>query len=463
MWFRCAFRPSASVPLRAPQVRVPRQAFRAAIALASVLCLGVAGCSVVSRATGVTTKKEAQAEAAAKAENFQIATMRFADEFVDRITRGADTLAEQLPDPRTQSEILDWQLSQATAAVQIASGPKPSAAAVDMVVLVSLSRRIVERDWPARYGEPAQAILATYQGLEQGAWHLIAEASAEQRAGLDGLLVAWVKNNPQVRNPSFVRFADFASGADKSRVVAIPGLLGFVGLDPLSGLDPAVQEVSRSRQLAERAVYYMQRAPQLLALQGRLLAAQTRLAPETREVLDTFTHVNRLSDSLTRFTDNAPALISQQRDAAIAQFMGELAQQQKQMEGLATQLRQALEAGHGTADSLHALIQSTDRMLARFAPNPNAPAPGGLRRPFDINDYTRTAVELAATSRELRSLVRDVDASTPQLSRQLDALSARVEGLIGYAFWRLVLLVLVVLAAAIAYRVATHRLARPAT
>jgi hypothetical protein len=222
-----------------------------------------------------------------------------------------------------------------------------------------------------------------------------------------------------------------------------------------------VREVERSRQLAERAVYYAQRAPQLLALQGRLLAVHARQAPETRDVLDTFTHVNRLSDSLTRFTDNAPVLISQQREAAIAQFMDELARQQKQMEGLATQLRQALEAGHGTADSLNALIQATDRMLARFAPSANAPAPGVAAKPFDINDYTRTAVELAATSRELQALVRDIDASTPQLSRELDALSARVEGLIGYAFWRLVLLVLVVLAAAIAYRLATQRFARP--
>jgi hypothetical protein len=224
--------------------------------------------------------------------------------------------------------------------------------------------------------------------------------------------------------------------------------------------------VERSRQLAERAVYYAQGAPQLLAMQGRVIAAHARQAPETREVLDTFAHMNQLSASLTRFTDNAPALISREREAAIAQFMSELAQQQRQMEGLVTQLRQALEAGHGTADSLNALIQSTDRMLARFTPGSNAnanaiaPAPGAPRRPFDINDYTRTAVELAATSRELQALVRDIDASTPQLARQLDSLSARVEGLIGYAFWRLVMLVLVVLAAAVAYRLAMQHLTR---
>lgn len=276
--------------------------FRGGIALAATLCLIVAGCSLVNRTT-----KQAEASAAIKAENSQIAAMRFADGFVDRMTRATDSLAEQLADPRKQVEILDWQLSQATAAVQIASGPKPSAAAADMVVLVSLSRRVIERDWPARYGEPVQAVLRTYEGLEQEAWGFMGEASAEQRAGLDGLLVTWVNNNPQVENPSFVRFADFASGANKSRVVAIPGLLDLVGLDPLSGLDPAVREVERSRQLAERAVYYAQRVPQLLAVQGRLIAARARQAPETRDVLDTLAHMNQLSASVTKFTDNAPA------------------------------------------------------------------------------------------------------------------------------------------------------------
>lgn len=431
--------------------------FRGGIALAAALCLLLAGCSLVNRTT-----KQAEASAATKAENSQVAAMRFADGFVDRITRATDALAEQLADPQKQVEILDWQLSQATAAVQIASGPKPSAAAVDMVVLVSLSRRIIERDWPARYGEPARAVLKAYEGLEQEAWGLMGEASAEQHAGLDGLLVTWVNNNPQVENPSFVRFADFTSGAGKSRVVAIPGLLDLVGLDPLSGLDPAVREVERSRQLAERAVYYAQRVPQLFAIQGRLIAARARQAPETREMLDTLAHLNQLSASLRRFTDNAPALISQEREAAIAQFMGELAQQQQQMQGLATQLRQAIEAGHGTADSLNALVQSTDRMMARFTPSPGAPAAGRPGKPFDINDYTRALAELATTSRELQTLVRDVDTSTPQLAQQLDGLNARAESLIGYAFWRLVMLVGVVLAAAVAYRLVTQRLTRPA-
>jgi hypothetical protein len=429
-----------------------------AIALA-VAALAVPGCSWISRTTGMTTRNQAREEVAAKSFNGQVAAMRYADNFVDQSVRATGELAEQIGDTRMQVDILDWQLSQANAAVQIVSGPKPGAALVDIVVLVSLSRRVIERDWLVLYGEHAKPVLETYERLEHDAWALLGEAGQRQRAGLDALLGDWVKNNPQIHNPSFVRFADFTTGEEQGRIRAIPGLLDIVGLDPFAGMDPTLREVEQSRLLAERAVYYTQRLPRLLNIQGRLIAAQARTAPETRQVLDTFGGLERLSVSVTKLTDNAPALISQQREAAIAQFMNELARQQQQMLALATQLRGAIEAGHVTADSLNALIQSTDQLVARFAPQPNRPSAPG--RPFDINDYTRSIVELAATARDLHALVQDLDATAPHLAGQVAVVTASLQGLISYALWRLITLVMVIVAAPIMYRLITWRLVPP--
>ncbi len=426
-----------------------------------MVALTAPGCTWISRTTGMTTKNQARNEIAAKSFNAQVAAMRFADDFVDESVRATDELAEQVGNAKMQSDILEWQLSQANAAVQIVSGPKPGAASVDMVVLVSLSRRVIERDWLVLYGEPAKPVLETYERLEHDVWALLGDPGQRQRAGLDALLTDWVKNNPQVRNPSFVRFADFTTGEEQVRAHAIPGLLDIVGLDPFAGMDPAVREVEQSRLLAERAVYYTQRLPRLLNIQGRLIAVQARTAPETRQVLDTFAGVERLSASLTKLTDNAPALVAQQREAAIAQFMNELARQQQQMLALATQLRAAIEAGHVTGDSLNALIQSTDRLVARFAPQPNRPSAPG--KPFDINDYTRTLVELAATSRDLQALVRDIDATTPHLAGQVAVLTVGLQGVVTYTLWRLIVLVMVILIAAIMYRLVTRRLLSPTT
>ena len=41
----------------------------------------------------------------------------------------------------------------------------------------------------------------------------------------------------------------------------------MLGLDPLTQLDPAVREITQTRELAERTIYYMQRAPSLLDMQ----------------------------------------------------------------------------------------------------------------------------------------------------------------------------------------------------
>ena len=423
-----------------------------------VVALAVPGCAWISRTTGMTTKDQARNQRAAKSFNAQIGAMRFADDFVEESVHATDELAAQVGDPKLQVDILEWQLSQANAAIQIASGPKPGAASVDMVVLVSLSRRVIERDWLALYGEPAKPVLETYERLEHDVWALLGEPGQQQRAGLDALLADWVRNNPQIRNPSFVRFADFMTGEEQARVHAIPGLLDIVGLDPFAGMDPTVREVEQARVLAERAVYYTQRLPRLLHIQGRLIALQARAAPETHQVLDTFAGVERLSASLTKLSDNAPALLSQQREAAITQFMGELARQQQQMLALAVQLRTAIEAGHVTADSLNALIQSTDRLVARFAPQTGRlSAPG---KPFDINDYRRILVELAASARDLQALVKDIDATTPHLAGQVAVLTAGVQGLVTYVLWRLIMLVMVILAAAIIYRLVTWRLSR---
>jgi hypothetical protein len=280
----------------------------------------------------------------------------------------------------------------------------------------------------------------------------------QQRDELDTLLDAWVAANPDEHNPSFVRFGDFAGVGLKSQKKASAGLLDIVRLDPLAGLDPAVREVEQTRLLAERAVYYAQRAPRLLDIQGRLIVARTRQTAEAQQVLDTVAGVGQLSTSLTRLADQTPALVAREREAAIAQFMQELQRQQRDMLALSRELRAAIEAGHVTAQSLDAMMQSTDRLVARFQPDPARPSKPG--RPFDITEYTRAIVELAATTRELQALVRGVDGATPVLAGQVNALAARVQGLVDYAFWRLIMLVAAVLLAAIAYQLIVRRLRR---
>ena len=61
-----------------------------------------------------------------------------------------------------------------TAAYTIASGPNPLVNALDMIVLATLSRSVMEDYWRKElYGERAAHLLEVHRGLEQESWSLV--------------------------------------------------------------------------------------------------------------------------------------------------------------------------------------------------------------------------------------------------------------------------------------------------
>jgi hypothetical protein len=439
------------------------------------LAASLIGCGIIQRLTGEDARKQARTEEFKdRSKVLQLKVMRFADQYVERVTRRADQLVadfgEQL---KTEHEIDDLQariareeFSQATAAFQIAAGTNPVANVVDMVTLVSLTRRIVEYNWVPQYGEAAASLLRTYKSLETQAWRLADDfATEQQKAKFDLELQAWYEANPRLESAAYIRFTDVAEMSLGKREKGVSaGLLGIVGLDPMAGVDPAIREVEQSRILAERALYYAQRTPVLIDLQLRQTLARAEGSDYARETLETIDQVGRLSDSLALLTTDLPGIVAREREAAVAQIINGLQSQQREMLALTQELRGALDAGAITAQSLDGLVNSTDRLMARFESDPDAPGSAEPSRPFDINEYTRTINELATTARELQTLVRDVDVLAPNILDRVDPLAERVQALVDYAFWRLVLLVLglvlALLAAAILYRLIASRIGR---
>ena len=59
--------------------------------------------------------------------------------------------------------------------------------------------------------------------------------------------------------------------------------------------------------------------------------------------------------------------------------------------------------------------------------------------------------------------MKDIDATSPHLAGQMAVLRDGLQGLISYALWRLILLVMAILAAAVMYRLVTWRLLAAAT
>jgi hypothetical protein len=442
--------------------------------LVGILSLSLIGCGIIERLTGEAARKRARAEAAKEqSQTLQLKVMRFADQYVERMERRTTQLArkyaEQMAEhdfdvDRLVADLAQWRFTQATAAFQIAAGSNPVANAIDMIVLVSLTRRIIEFEWVQTYGPAAADLLRTFRSLEDQAWHLVDDlpgTTEDKKAEFDRILQDWYQSNPGLESAAFVRFTDIAGlGLGQQEAGVSPGLLGIFGLDPLEGVDPAVREFEQTRVLAERAMYYAQRVSILIDLQVTASTARARGTPEVRETLETVDQVGRLADALAGVVGELPNTIAREREAAVAQVMAELYSQQREMLALTQELRGVLDAGTVTAQSLEELVDSTDRLMARFEPDPDAPKPTEPPRPFDINEYTRTVTELAATAREFQALVQDVDALTPKLTEPMDQLTGRVRDLVDYAFSRALLAILALLLAAIVYQVFANRLKR---
>ena len=83
--------------------------------------------------------------------------MRFADRYVDAVSRACARAQSEAIDCRLRYRLVDFQIKQATAAVQIAAGPNPGVDAVDMVVLASLTRAIGRPQLTSDYGQQRPA------------------------------------------------------------------------------------------------------------------------------------------------------------------------------------------------------------------------------------------------------------------------------------------------------------------
>lgn len=433
------------------------------LVFAALLC----GCKTIERAD---PRKRAAEERAQQLQRLQLEVMRFADEYAGRSREVINSFQAGLQNPDERLAAQNWKVQQASAAYTIASGPNPLSNALDMVVLASLSRMVIDDAWVGEdYGARARSVQETYRSLETEAWKLVEGGGVLRQEHLDQLhqlIAQWRTQHPDVRSVAYIHFRDFAQGAAPgANNAGSANLLSIVGIDPLSNLDPAVKEIAQTRQLAERAIYYMQRAPDLLDMQVERLSYQFAAMPESRTLLTSVDRVSMVGSASNRLVDNLPDLLDRQREALVAQLTQTLNSQSAALGTLAGQLRDTLQAGTDTASAVNGALQTFERISGQFTskPQPAATQPGQPRPPFDIRQYTAMLEQAAITARELESLAQHGDALAPALRAATQDAALQVRGVLNHLFLLLVLLVVVIaavaLVATLAYRRFSPRLA----
>jgi hypothetical protein len=428
------------------------------------ILMSACGCSTIRHVFHMDDKAVKRTE---RLQLMQLSAERFADEYVGSIVQPVRSFQASTDSAVDRLAAQNWLVSQATAAYTIASGPSPVVNTVDLVVLAILSRMVIDDAWSgARFGERAAPLRDAYHRLEPLALDLAKGAlSEDQIAELQQVITVWRAKNPQVTAIASVHFRDVASSMRQAKpggTDKFSGLFNMLGLDPFSGLDPAVREIAQSRELAERTVYYAQRVPNLLDMQVERLTFEFSTMPETTRLLTNADQLAGAASASAHIVDELPSLVTREREAAIRQFMEAVTVETAHTRRLVIELRGTLEAGTATSDSLNATIHSFGQLMTGFE-KPKVAGEGATMpgRPFDITEYTAAAAEITRAANELQTLVTDIDRGSPALVQATEHAAATLQSVVDQAYWRAVqllgLLILGGLGAALTYRFIARR------
>ena len=438
----------------------PARASRVLLVLLVAAATVLSGCGVTNR----LFRDRAAEERAAALLQLQLSVMRFADEYTARVTERIAVFQQATNDPAERLAAQTWLVSQATGAFTIAAGPNPELNAIDMLVFATLSRMVIEDRWVGElYGPRAEGLLVAHRALEDRVWgHADVFLTAAQIDELRASIKAWHRDNPIGRAVPFIHLEDFAFATSATRAGrgSSTSIFSFIGIDPLANLDPAVRELAQSRQLAERAVYYGQRVPKLISMETQRLAFEMAVTPESLRVLDSVDRIGGAARATGNLAADLPRLFAEERSAAIEQLTGVLDERQGELQALAAELRATLEAGGTTSDSVRETIATLDTLLARF----DRPASATARtdsRPFDVTEYTEALRMLGETAQHLQVLLAQADGKAPALDQASARAVEHVSSLVDHVYWRIVQLILILVAAcvlgALGYRAIARR------
>jgi hypothetical protein len=399
------------------------------------------GCAMISSAMGEVTGTTGKKREEARIAEVQVEVMRYADDYATTVVQAAGRI--ELPTDEKRLAVVSWQLEESTAAYDVATGPNPLLNVVDMVVLVALSRWAVEKYWvPEVFGESGRPLLAACVEAESKAWAAILPLlKPAPEKELRERIERWEAANPKVYDVSSIRFDDVerAAKGHGNEVLGTPtALLAPFGLDPFATFEPAVQQVERTRVLAERAMYFAKRWPFLLNLQAEKLALELALQPQSQRVFGDADRLSRSAEAFGKVAEDIPALVDREREAAIRQFLDAAKAHEDRAQALFAELTRTLNAGNAAATSANGAIRSLESFVAMVSPPSPAGTPPG--KAFDVNDYTRGFVEFSRAMDDARGLVDSLDKDAPRLEEMVQKATKGVSEdgrrLVDYAFRR---------------------------
>lgn len=458
---------------------------RAAVVLLASLPLGACG---AVRSVAAAPEKMSQAvfagEEAPKLRpltELHHTVLRLGDFAGLKLQAATNEFAAGVGTPQARIQAASWRLDGSRNAFNAATGPVPLESLIDLVLFALNGRMAMEREVaPEAWGEAAQPMLAAFAELELRLWRTAAEfCTQDQVAKLRAVATAWEQSQKGVEREFGEPLPTVAEvvGALQVDEGTKSGLLGFMQLDPLSGLEPAAREVALSRQFAERTLFWAQRLQVLVEAEVELAVLRAQRMPEVVGLLSDVARVSGAADSLAQTAAALPERLRVESEAALGKLSAEVTAQREglvrdlessraPLEALLAESRQTFQAAQGMSVEVAEALRTLDAFVGRFdRPEDGAAAePREPRKPFDVSEYGAAAARVGEAAAELRQLVTTLDTSMPEVERLVGTAAARGDELVDRAFRRGLELGLALVAAAalavLGVRFATARLAR---
>ncbi len=393
----------------------------------------------------------------------QAQVMRFADTYVATVAQACDDVAAKVPtNAPLRLSVLRWKLGQATSVYTDATGENPAINALDLLVLTTMARMVVEEYGQQTYGDAIQPLLDAQRNLETNAWMLaggVLKPAQEQE--LRGMIAEWRVKNPNQRYVGPIRFREFISALGKAPTKADSSptsIFSLLYLDPLAGLDPTAAAIQETRELGERAMYYSQRMPMLLSWQVEVLAYQLAGQPESQQVLNDANHLATAADVFAKTAQQLPQLVNDQRQAAIQQILDGLTEQGNKSRELLNDTRSTFDSAGAAATNINAAIQSLTEFVRFVTPTNSTPSTTNSH-PFNVLDYGTAATQIGAAANNLNALLAPVNQSAPQIEKLGQQTKTDADDIVRHAFYYGVALVLILLIGSVVAKLVYRKLA----
>jgi hypothetical protein len=381
-----------------------------------------------------------------------------------------DAIEDEGHTPEQRQKVHQWKRNLVYSLVEIGIGPDPEVALLDILVLTSLVRMESEDRLVLQVfsGNKGQEWLSAVRKSERESW-LLAEKvlDPEQQTTLRKLIRDWQINNPEADNISSVRFSDFAAEVGAGEIESL--------IQP-SGLLPEVSEATRAvdeiRRTTERALFLTMATPRLARLEVESLVYDLATQSEFKEYRSSLRNFSDAAAKLSAVSDQFPALVAAERQAAVDQAMdrlfverenifAEIDEREDSLKELLNQIRETLVVGESLSGHVTETITTVDLLVTRLGLD----KPSRSEEGFRIEDYQATLVEATVTAAEINKVLQSLERlltvnldkqGAPPVTWALQELEQHLERWIWLEFVALAGLVLftaiVVVVSSLAYR-----------